>query len=216
MEITGAAAWLNTVFAGFDQWMAVWVHNLYSFGGGFFTPFFEAISWLAHDGIPLIILSVALMIFPKTRKYGTAMLLGIGIGALFTNLCLKVLIARPRPYSDETAQFFNTDLYQTLWAKVGQNMESDKSFPSGHTTAAFAGMTALFMTGNKKVSWTAFIFAILMAIARIYLVVHFASDVLGGILVGVPSGLLAAFLVKKIPAPYFSFDYGVSKRKQRA
>lgn len=127
-----------------------------------------------------------------------------------------MLIARPRPYSDETAQFFKTDLYQTLWNKVGRNMESDKSFPSGHTTAAFGAMSALFFMGNKKVSWLAFLFAGLMAIARIYLVVHFASDVLAGILVGFPSGLLAAFIAKKLPQVYYDFDFGISKRKKTA
>lgn len=206
MEMNAIAEWINTTFAAFDQWMALWVHNLYAIGGGFFTPFFEAISWIGHDGIPLIVLSVGLLVHPKTRKYGTAMLLGLGIGALFTNLVLKVLIARPRPYSEETRLFFQSDIYQSLWMRVGQNMESDKSFPSGHTTAAFASMTALFFMGNKKVSWMAFIFAALMAIARIYLVVHFASDVLGGILVGFPSGLLAAFLAKKIPVAYYDFN----------
>ena len=206
MEMNAIAEWINTTFAAFDQWMAVWVHNLYVIGGGFFTPFFEAISWIGHDGIPLIVLSVGLLVHPKTRKYGTVMLLGLGIGALVTNLVLKVLIARPRPYSEETRLFFQSDLYQSLWMRVGQNMESDKSFPSGHTTAAFASMTALFFMGNKKVSWMAFIFAALMAIARIYLVVHFASDVLGGILVGFPSGLLAAFLAKKIPSAYYEFN----------
>lgn len=212
MEMNAIAEWINTTFAAFDQWMALWVHNLYAIGGGFFTPFFEAISWIGHDGIPLIVLSVGLLVHPKTRKYGTAMLLGLGIGALFTNLVLKVLIARPRPYSEETRLFFQSDIYQSLWMRVGQNMESDKSFPSGHTTAAFASMTALFFMGNKKVSWMAFIFAALMAIARIYLVVHFASDVLGGILVGFPSGLLAAFLAKKIPVAYY--DFNPFQRKQ--
>ena len=212
MEMNAIAEWINTTFAAFDQWMALWVHNLYAIGGGFFTPFFEAISWIGHDGIPLIVLSVGLLVHPKTRKYGTAMLLGLGIGALFTNLVLKVLIARPRPYSEETRLFFQSDIYQSLWMRVGQNMESDKSFPSGHTTAAFASMTALFFMGNKKASWMAFIFAALMAIARIYLVVHFASDVLGGILVGFPSGLLAAFLAKKIPVAYY--DFNPFQRKQ--
>ena len=214
MEINAVAIWINNTFAGFDQWMAVWIHNLYTIAGGFFTPFFEGISFLGHDGIPLIIIDVMLTLFRKTRKFGTAMLLGLGIGALVTNLCLKVFIARPRPYSEETKAFFNSDLYQKLWLTVGQNTESDKSFPSGHTTAAFASMTALFLVGNKKISWTAFIFAILMAVARIYLVVHFASDVLAGILVGIPSGILGAFLAGLIPNPYYQFNWGIQPKQR--
>ena len=204
MEMNAAAVWINNTFASFDQNMVVLVHRLYDMAGGFFTPFFEFISELGHGGIPLIILAIILMLFRKTRRYGTAMLIGITIGALITNCCLKILIARVRPYTDETKAFFNTDLYQRLWLTVGQNVESDKSFPSGHTTAAFASMTALFLTGNKRISWTAFIFAFLMAVARIYLVVHFASDVLAGILVGVVAGILAYLISEKIPEAFYN------------
>ena len=112
MDMNAAAIWINNTFAAFDQSMAVLVHKLYDIGGGFFTPFFEIISELGHGGIPLIILSLILMLFNRTRRYGTAMLFGLAIGALITNCCLKILIARARPYSDETKAFFNTDLYQ--------------------------------------------------------------------------------------------------------
>lgn len=214
MDMNAAAIWINNTFAAFDQSMAVLVHKLYDIGGGFFTPFFEIISELGHGGIPLIILSLILMLFSRTRRYGTAMLFGLAIGALITNCCLKILIARARPYSEETKAFFNTDLYQKLWMTVGQNVESDKSFPSGHTTAAFASMTALFLTGNKKYSWAAFIFAFLMAVARIYLVVHFASDVLAGIVVGVLGGILGTLLAGRIPDQFYDSPRPFGKKRK--
>ena len=214
MDMNAAAIWINNTFAAFDQSMAVLVHKLYDIGGGFFTPFFEIISELGHGGIPLIILSLIMMLFSRTRRYGTAMLFGLAIGALITNCCLKILIARARPYSDETQAFFNTDLYQKLWMTVGQNVESDKSFPSGHTTAAFASMTALFLTGNKKYSWAAFIFAFLMAVARIYLVVHFASDVLAGIAVGVLGGILGTLLAGLIPDQFYDSPRPFGKKRK--
>ena len=214
MDMNAAAIWINNTFAAFDQSMAVLVHKLYDIGGGFFTPFFEIISELGHGGIPLIILSLILMLFSRTRRYGTAMLFGLAIGALITNCCLKILIARARPYSDETQAFFNTDLYQKLWMTVGQNVESDKSFPSGHTTAAFASMTALFLTGNKKYSWAAFIFAFLMAVARIYLVVHFASDVLAGVAVGVLGGILGTLLARLIPDQFYDSPRPFGKKRK--
>lgn len=214
MDMNSAAIWINNTFAAFDQSMAVLVHKLYDIGGGFFTPFFEIISELGHGGIPLIILSLILMLFSRTRRYGTAMLFGLAIGALITNCCLKILIARARPYSEETKAFFNTDLYQKLWMTVGQNVESDKSFPSGHTTAAFASMTALFLTGNKKYSWAAFIFAFLMAVARIYLVVHFASDVLAGIAVGVLGGILGTLLAGLIPDQFYDSPRPFGKKRK--
>jgi undecaprenyl-diphosphatase len=213
MEINAAAIWINNTFASFDQYMVVFIHKLYELAGGFFTPFFEFISELGHGGIPLIIIALILIVFRKTRRYGTVMLIGITIGALITNCCLKILIARPRPYTDETKVFFNTDLYQRLWLTVGQNVESDKSFPSGHTTAAFASMTPLFLIGNKKISWTAFIFAFLMAVARIYLVVHFASDVLAGILVGVIAGIIACLISNRIPSSFYNSNKPFSRKR---
>lgn len=197
MEITAAALWLNTFFADFDLGITLALHRLYDFAGGFFTPFFEFISFLGHDGIPLIIISLILIFFKRTRRYGTAMLFGLAVGALITNCCLKILIARPRPYADESSVFYQ------LWLLVGQNMESDNSFPSGHTTAAFATMTAVFMTGNKRVSWTAYIFALLMAAARIYLVVHFPSDVLVGIIVGIIGGIVGTLIARRLPEKYY-------------
>ena len=103
MQASAAALWINTVFAGFDQSIITAVHNLYLWAGDFFTPFFEFISFLGHDGIILVLLSIALMLFKKTRRFGTAMLFGVAIGAIFTNCILKVLIARPRLMRTRTA-----------------------------------------------------------------------------------------------------------------
>ena len=201
MELTAAALWLNRVFAGFDECLALLIHKLYELAGPILTPFMELISFLGDDGICLIILSVLLMIPQKTRRYGTAMLLGLAIGALFTNLYLKVVIARPRPYVDETKVFHD------IWVIMGQHMESDKSFPSGHTTAAFAAMVPLFLLGRKKLSWLALVFAVLMGISRIYLMVHYPSDVLGGILVGSIAGILATLIACKLPAVWYHFSF---------
>lgn len=110
---------------------------------------------------------------------------------------MKVLIARPRPYADQRSIFYQ------LWLLVGQNIESDKSFPSGHTTAAFAAMTAVFLVGNKKYSWTAYIFAVLMGIARIYLCVHFPSDVLGGIFAGLIGGFVGTYIARRFPRKWY-------------
>ena len=57
MQASAAALWINTVFAGFDQSITTAVHNLYLWAGDFFTPFFEFISFLGHDGIILVLLS---------------------------------------------------------------------------------------------------------------------------------------------------------------
>lgn len=205
MTANAAALWLETTFYEFDVAITLFIHNLFYPGHTFFTPFFEFVSFLCYDGIPLIILSILLMIFKKTRRYGTAMLLGLAVGALITNCFLKIVIARPRPYLDVGT------IFPEVWEKVGMNTESDKSFPSGHTTAAFAAMTALFLTGDKRKTWTAYIFAILVGISRIYLAVHHASDVLGGVIVGLIGGFAGVAIAAKIPSKFYGrpFQYPV-------
>ncbi len=200
MEMTASALWINQTFAAFDTGITTAVHKLYDLAGGFFTPFFELVSLFGKAGIFLILLSLALLIYKPTRRFGTAMLLGVTIGAIFTNLCLKVFIARPRPYADESS------LFHQLWLLVGQNIESDKSFPSGHTTAAFATMTPAFILGKPKVKWAAVIFAVLMGIARIYLVVHYPSDVLAGMIVGIFAGCIAVLIAQKLPRKWYRWD----------
>ncbi len=208
MEINAPALWLNDFFAEFDEAITLAVHQLHTLAGGFFTPFFEGVSVLGKGGIFLILLSVLLMLYRPTRRFGTAMLLGLTIGYLITNLFLKVAIARPRPYTDTDSVFYD------LWLTVNQHTESDKSFPSGHMTAACASMTALVILARPWQKLLAALFAILMGISRIYLVVHFPSDVLGGLIVGVFAGCVATLIAQKLPRGWYQWDF--AKKKQNA
>ena len=213
MAINSAALWINTVFANFDLSITLLIHNLYLQAGDFFTPFFEFISFLGHDGIPLIILSLILAAFKKTRRFGIAMCISLALGALLTNCVLKVVIARPRPYT------YTDSVYYEMWQKVGMNTESDKSFPSGHVTAAMACMLAVFLTGRKKYSWTAFIFVFLMCVSRIYLVVHYPTDVVGGIFAGLIGGCFGTLIASKLPRKVYGREFyplyfiGTDKKK---
>ena len=201
MEISAPAQWINQTFADFDVSVTTAVHKLYEIGGAFFTPFFEGISFIGKGGICLIIMSLLLMLYRPTRRFGTAMCLGLAIGAVVTNLIIKPWVARPRPYVDQSSIFYQ------YWLQVGQNVESDKSFPSGHTTAAFDCMTPVFILGNKRLKALALTFAILMGIARIYLCVHFPSDVLGGMIVGILAGILAVLIAKKLPQAWYEWEF---------
>lgn len=201
VDYNPAAIWLETVFENFDLIVTQSVHYLYTVAGDFFTPFFEFISFLGHDGIPLIILSLLLCIFKKTRRFGIAMAFSIAIGALITNCFLKVVIERVRPYAHDGS------VYQQYWQLMGMHTESDNSFPSGHVTAAFATMTAVFLTGNKKYSWTAFIFGILMFISRIYLCVHHPSDCVVGVIVGLLAGCIGTLIASKLPRKVYGRDF---------
>lgn len=188
--MTAAAQWLNETFAGFDYAVLEFFHKLTQTAAApFFDAFFKFITLLGEEGLFLIIVSLILMLFKKTRKAGAGMLLGIIIGSVFTNLTIKPLVARPRPYMSDV------DAFKEWWTAVGARQQSEFSFPSGHTTSAMAAMTGLFFTTNKKISWTGFIFAVLMGMSRIYLCVHYPSDVLGGLVIGFIAGLLSGLLI---------------------
>ena len=200
MEMTAAAAWLNTTFANFDQSITTAVHRLYESCGSWMTSVMELISLLGKGGIALIVLSLVLLVIRKTRRFGTAMILGLAIGAVVVNLWLKVVVARPRPYADING------FYYPLWQMMGSHTESDYSFPSGHTNAAFACMVPAFLLGKKSWSWLCLLFAFLMGVSRIYLVVHYPSDVLGGLIMGTIAGLLGVLIMKHLPEKWYSWS----------
>ena len=181
---------------------------LFEMAGGVLSPLMNFISLLGKGGIFLILLSLALVLFYRTRRFGTAMIIGLALGAIFVNLFLKVVIARPRPYADVEG------FYYPLWVMMGQHIESDMSFPSGHTNAAFAAMVPLFILGNKKVSWLAIVFGILMGISRIYLVVHYPTDVLGGLITGTIAGIVGTLIAINIPKKWYRWDLFKKERAE--
>ena len=146
------------------------------------TPFLDKImvfiTRLGDAGIIWIVLSIVLLLIPKTRKSGAVMVAALVVDVLLCNIVLKNLVARARPYD------VNTGVH-LLVAKL-----HDYSFPSGHTAASFASVTALYLAGEKKLWKFAFVLACLIAISRLYLYVRYPTDVLGGILFGVISGYL--------------------------
>ena len=200
MELTATASWLNTSFASFDEWAAIAVHKLYELAPWLFTPILNLISLLGKGGIFLIAFSACLILYPKTRKLGTCMMLGLGLGALMTNAVFKPLAHRPRPYS------WDGSIYQQYWLMLGSHAHSDYCFPSGHTTAAFAFSVSAILYDKKKY-WPLVFFGILMAISRIYLSVHYCTDVIGGALVGSIGGVGGYYLAQIMPEQYYSIDF---------
>ncbi len=143
------------------------------------------ITSFGDKGIGWIVVAIVLACIPKYRKAGITMGLALIFCLLLGNLTLKPLIARPRPYS----YFPEMTLLVAPLA--------DFSFPSGHTFASFASATALFLY-HKKLGIAAYLLAGIIAFTRLYLYVHFPSDVLAGMLLGILSGWIAYLAISYI------------------
>ncbi len=144
--------------------------------------------------MPMAVFGLVLSFFKKTRKFGMAVLFAVLVGTLVTNLIMKPLFARPRPY----VYYADNPLFMSWYEFAGAHIESDKSFPSGHTTAAFEIGVALFLVLNKKYSWIFPVFSVLVGLSRIYLMVHYVTDVLGGVLVGTFAGIMGYVIMNAL------------------
>ena len=154
------------------------------------TPFLDKlmvfITSLGNAGIIWIVMTIVFLLIPKMRKTGAVMAAALIIDLLLCNVILKNLVARTRPYDVNTG-------VQLLVSRL-----HDYSFPSGHTAAAFASVTALYLAGEKKLWKPVLVLACLIGISRLYLYVHYPTDVLGGALAGAISGYLGYRFIQVI------------------
>ncbi len=147
---------------------------------------FPVITYFGEAGLFWIVLSLALLFFKKTRKCAVCALAAIALGFLAGELGLKNIVCRPRPY-----QAFPQELHLLIPAPGGY------SFPSGHTTSSFAVATVYFCH-SKKWGSAAFVLAALIGFSRIFLFVHWPTDVLAGMAFGIAAALLTVWLIPKI------------------
>ena len=156
-------------------------------------PFLDAvmpvITLLGDAGIFWIAIAVVLLFFPKTRKIGLGMGAALIIGLLLCNVTMKPLFARIRPYDYQLEHFGVT-------IKLLIEAQHDFSFPSGHTIASFEAATVLLIH-NKKAGIPAMILACLIAFSRLYLYVHYPTDVITSVILGIGIGILGNWLVQK-------------------
>lgn len=143
------------------------------------------LSRLGDAGLIWLIIIAVLLITPKYRRAGLTALLAIVFSLIICNLILKPLIHRARPY----------ELYDYITVLI--KYPTDFSFPSGHVSSSFAVSVALTCSFKKKGVWF-IILAALISFSRLYVGVHFPTDILAGIVTGIVSGLLAVFIVNKL------------------
>ncbi len=183
---------LLTFTNSFDQTIAKWANDVFQSTNDILSPLLKLITNLGNMGFIFIMISLIMIFFKKTRKIGVIVLFSIAIGFVFTNLILKNVVARPRPFIDETSDYY------LWWKEAGSMIESGYSFPSGHTTAAMAFGLSLFLCFKKKWSWIFLLIPLIMGFTRIYFMVHYTTDVLGAMLVGGLSALISYFVIKYI------------------
>lgn len=159
-----------------------WLQRLHTSAG---NVFFTFITRFGDAGIFWILLGVVLLIVPKTRKSGGILLLSLLIEVILCNAILKNAFHRIRPFD------VNTSVHLLIRKPL------DFSFPSGHTAASFAAVAALFFAKEGTIWKPALILALLIAFSRMYLYVHYPTDILGGILIGTLCGYLGCKIMER-------------------
>ena len=163
------------------DWIAAHIHC------EFLDRIMPQITALGDGGIFWIALTVLLVLLPKQRKTGLSMALSLILGMLICNLTLKPLCARMRPYDYQLTHFGRV-------IPLLIEAETSFSFPSGHTIGSFEAATALCIR-NRKLGIPALILASLIAFSRLYLYVHYPTDVLSSVVLGIGIAFCASRLV---------------------
>ena len=174
------ADWLNPIMVFFTHW--------------------------GDSGIFWILLSLIFLITKKYRKVGFAMIGALLVMEVGNNLLLKELIARPRPFNllTDWEGIKNMPELAAKWASEYNypdliSRPSSWSFPSGHTSAGFAAATALTIAVKEaRFAVPAYIIAAIIGFTRIYVHVHYCTDVLGGVVVGIIYGIIGFVIVNAI------------------
>ena len=148
---------------------------------GFLDAVLPAISWTCNHGELWILLAVVLLLVRSQRKYGAAVSCALVLDLISCNIIIKPLVGRVRPFAVNTA------------VELLVKAPLDASFPSGHTAVSFAAVFALKTAGSPL--WKpALAVAVVIALSRLYLYVHWPSDVLAGALLGAAVGWAGAKL----------------------
>ncbi len=151
----------------------------------FLTPVMEYSSFVVNAGVLWIALSIVLIFFKRTRMVGIVSLTSLAFCFLINNVLIKNIVARARPF----------DTFSDLVPLIKK--PTDYSFASGHTTASFASAGILVRFKNKPLIIVTVLFAFLVAYSRLYLGVHYPTDVLCGMIIGTLGSILVYYFYSK-------------------
>ena len=171
-------------------WELSFLHWLEQLRNGPLTAVMTVYTRLGDHGLLWIVVTALFLLSHRTRQTALTGILALALGALVTNVALKPLIERLRPFiADPTLVplVFVSDM---------------SSFPSGHTTAAFGAASGWYLSlpEARRWRWMLLALALLMGFSRMYVGVHYPGDVLAGAVIGIGAGFLANQIVKRFLA----------------
>ena len=156
-----------------------WIHN------DIITVIFKVLTLLGEGGILWIAIGLFLVIKKKTRMIGVTVLAALVLCLIVGNITLKPLVARPRPCW----------IHPEIPLLIAN--PTDYSFPSGHAMSSFASAMAIILW-NRRMGVAALVVAVFMSATRLYFYVHYPTDILAGMLIGIVLGIVSYLVVKKI------------------
>ena len=147
------------------------------------------ITMLGDAGIFWMVCAGVLLFTKKYRRIGIGMAIAMAMGLVVCNMILKPGVGRIRPY----------DFQESLGVTINLLIEKqhDFSFPSGHTIASFEACTVLLL-GSRKLGIPATLLAILIAFSRMYLYVHYPTDVIASVILGTIFGIIGYLIANNV------------------
>lgn len=186
--IESIRALLDALAVSFDLPVLDWI------AANLWCPVLDAImpviTVLGDAGIFWIAVAVLFIFTRKYRKTGIGMIIALTMGLVICNICLKPTIARIRPYDFK-------EEYLGVVVNLLIDKQHDFAFPSGHTIASFEAAVVILL-GSKKLGIPAMILACLIAFSRLYLYVHYPTDVIVSIILGSILALIGWYLAQKV------------------
>lgn len=169
-------------FTSLDGNILLWIQE--NMRADWLTPIMLMITKLGNVGFIWVTMCLIMFSFRKTRSVGAAGLLAVFFSLCLNNVILKNAFARIRPYEVVEGLVLLT------------KKATDFSFPSGHAGSSFAAATAIFCITRNKAGAAALVLAALIAFSRLYIGIHYPTDVLAGVMTGIFCGVAAAWLIK--------------------
>ncbi|SDB19509.1 phosphatase PAP2 family protein [Eubacterium oxidoreducens] len=165
-----------------DTQILIWIQEYLR--NDILNPIMIFITYLGEYGALWMVLCLFFICIKKTRRAGIVCAFSLLVEAVITNLILKPLVARTRPY----------EVIDELVLLVKK--ANDYSFPSGHAGAAFAVAMVCFFMLPRRFGVGVLILAALIAFSRLYVAIHYPTDVLAGVLIGTGSAVFGCFINK--------------------